>query len=438
MRLRIFLALILALPVLAGAQTNLPIDPEAATEAYLASVSDADRERSDAYFEGGYWLQLIGFVYGLGVAWILLASRLSARMRDWAEKRRGRGFLGSILYLLPYFVVSFVISFPLSFYQGFVREHQYDLATQTFGPWMRDQLVALGVGSLMGGLAIAALYVAIRKTGRRWWIYGTVGGVAFLSFMMLIGPVFITPLFNTFTVLEDPVVRDPILSMARANGVPATDVYQFDASRQSNRISANVSGFLSTMRISLNDNLLDRCTEAENQAVMGHEIGHYALTHVWENILFFGLVMAGGFAFVNSFFEKARARFGGRFGIQDIGDMAGLPLLCVLFSTYMFLMTPITNSYIRTNEAEADIFGLNAAGEPDGFATVALKLGEYRKLSPGPIEEMLLFDHPSGRSRILMAMTWKAEQAQKEGATPEHDELDPEPELPEITSEESQ
>ena len=110
----------------------------------------------------------------------------------------------------------------------------------------------------------------------------------------------------------------------------------------------------------------------------------------------------------------------------------------MLFSTYMFLMTPITNSYIRTNEAEADIFGLNAAGEPDGFATVALKLGEYRKLSSGPIEEMLLFDHPSGRSRILMAMTWKAEQAQKEGATPEHDELDPEPEPPEITSEESQ
>ena len=72
MRLRIFLALIVAPPVLAGAQSNPPVDPEAATEAYLATVPDADRERSDAYFEGGYWLQLIGFLYGLGVAWILL------------------------------------------------------------------------------------------------------------------------------------------------------------------------------------------------------------------------------------------------------------------------------------------------------------------------------------------------------------------------------
>jgi STE24 endopeptidase len=31
--------------------------------------------------------------------------------------------------------------------------------------------------------------------------------------------------------------------MARANGIPATEVYEVDASRQSNRVSANVSGF---------------------------------------------------------------------------------------------------------------------------------------------------------------------------------------------------
>ena len=80
----------------------------------------------------------------------------------------------------------------------------------------------------------------------------------------------------------------------------------------------------------------------------------------------------------------------------------------------------VVNSYIRSNEAEADIFGLNAAREPDGFATVSLKLGEYRKLRPGPLEEIILFDHPSGRSRILMAMTWKAEQAKSHAASEDH------------------
>jgi len=386
------------------------LDPESATESYLNSVPVEQRERSDAYFEGGYWLQLIGFLYGLGVAWTLLATRLSAKMRDWAEKKRGRGFVASVLYVSMYTGVTFLLSFPLTLYAGFFREHHYGLATQTFGPWMRDQAVALAVGLVMSAVAIAALYVAIRKAGRRWWVYGAFGGTVFMSVMMLVGPVWIAPLFNTYERLEDPLVKEPILRMARANSVPADDVYQFDASRQSNRISANVSGFLSTMRISLNDNLLERCSPAEIQAVMGHELGHYALGHVWEGILFFAVVMAGGFAFVHAWFERLRACWGERFGIRDIGDIAGLPLLAALLSGYMFLLTPVTNSFIRSNEAEADIFGLNAAGEPDGFATVSLKLGDYRKLSPGPLEEFLLFDHPSGRSRILMAMKWKAEQ----------------------------
>ena len=410
MRARILLLWLLLQTPLAGAQTAPAFDPEAATEAYLSTIPPDERARSDAYFEGGYWLQLVGVLYGVGIAWFLLSSRLSARMRDWAEKRTGRGFAGSALYVIQYTLVSFVLGYPLSVYRGFIREHHYGLATQTFGGWMRDQLVALAVGAALGTIAIAALYVAIRKAGRRWWLYGTAGGVVFLSFVMTIGPVFIAPLFNRYEPLADPAVRDPILSMARANGVPAKEVYQFDASRQSKRISANVSGFLSTMRISLNDNLLKRCSLPEIKAVMAHEIGHYVLGQMWENLVFFGLVMAGGFAFVNAFFEKARSRWGEPFGIRDISDIAGLPLLAALFSVYLFVMTPVLNSYIRSNEAAADLFGLNAAREPDGFATVALKLGEYRKLSPGPLEEMIFFDHPSGRSRILMAMRWKAEQ----------------------------
>lgn len=408
------LSLLLVVGVRAVAAAEPAIDPEAATEAYLSSVPAEDRERSDAYFEGGYWLKLLGYLYGLAVAWLILRTRLSARMRDVAERWRGRGFVGSALYVVQYSVVAFLLGFPLGVYQGFLREHRYGLATQSFGPWLGEQLTGLAVGLVLGAVAISVVYGVIRKTGASWWIYGAGFGIVFLSCVLLIGPVFIAPLFNTYEPLEDPLVRDPILSMARANGVPASDVYQFDASRQSKRISANVSGFLSTMRVSLNDNLLERCTLAEIRAVMGHEIGHYALGHVWENLLFFGLVLAGGLAFIQVFLEKLRSRWGERFGIADIGDIAGLPLMAALLSTYFFLMTPVLNSYIRTNEAEADIFGLNAAREPDGFATVSLKLGEYRKLSPGPLEELLFFDHPSGRSRILMAMTWKAEMADED------------------------
>jgi STE24 endopeptidase len=143
---------------------------------------------------------------------------------------------------------------------------------------------------------------------------------------------------------------------------------------------------------------------------MAHEIGHYALNHVYETIVFFAIVLVGGFAFVRGSFEWGLRRWGGRWSIEGIGDVAGLPLLAALLSVYFFLLTPILNTYIRVNEAEADLYGLQAAREPEGFAEVALKLGEYRKLEPGAFEEWFFFDHPSGRSRIRMAMEWKAAQ----------------------------
>jgi STE24 endopeptidase len=112
---------------------------------------------------------------------------------------------------------------------------------------------------------------------------------------------------------------------------------------------------------------------------------------------------------IASLFERLRRRYEARWRVQGIGDVAGLPLAGLLLFTYLFVLTPVLNSIVRVQEFEADIFGLNAAGKPDGFAQTALKLSEYRKLEPGPLEELVFYDHPSGRTRIFSAMRWKAE-----------------------------
>jgi STE24 endopeptidase len=200
----------------------------------------------------------------------------------------------------------------------------------------------------------------------------------------------------------------PILSLARASGIEAHDVWEVDASKQSNRISANVSGLFGTERITLNDNLLNRASLPEIQAVMGHEMGHYVLNHIHKMLLQLGIVIVAGFALVKAAFERLRAR-APRWQVRGIDDVAGLPLAALLFSSYLFLLTPVLNSIIRVQEYEADLYGLNASAQPDGFAQVALKLGEYRKLNPGPIEELVFYDHPSGHTRIRTAMRWKAE-----------------------------
>ena len=95
-------------------------------------------------------------------------------------------------------------------------------------------------------------------------------------------------------------------------------------------------------------------------------------------------------------------------GCSAVGP-AGLPVAVALIAIFFFFMTPVLNTITRTLEAQADIFGLNTARQPDGFATVTLKLSEYRKLDPSPWEERIFYDHPGGRTRIYTAMRWKAE-----------------------------
>src|ERR1019366_5224791 len=229
------------------------------------------------------------------------------------------------------------------------------------------------------------------------------------TFIDLIGPVYISPIFNTYTRLNDPKIVEPILSMARANGIPAKDVYTMDASRQSTRMSANVSGFANTMRITLNDNLLRRGSPEEIQAVVGHEMGHYVMHHIYIGIMFFSILTVLAFAYLYRGLDWTLQRWGEKWQIRGVGDTAVLPLVVLLVSIFGFVITPVTNTFSRTLEYEADMYGLNTSRQPDGEAQADIHLGEYRKMNPGPIEEWIFFDHPSGRNRIYAAMRWKAE-----------------------------
>jgi len=399
--------MILEIP--AGAEAGLNFDVDVATQAYIELLSVEDRARSDAYMEGNYWLQLWGLLYGLGIAWLLLGTRFSARMRDFSERFTSKRWLHTILYSIQYIVVGTVLSFPLAVYQNFFREHSYNMATQTFGAWIGDEFTALLVGIVLGSLVLTLIYGVIRKAKNNWWIWGAGVAVVFLMFVNFIAPVYISPLFNDYKALEDSPLRNSIMSMAHANGIPGNDVYWYDASRQTTRISANVSGAFGTTRISLNDNLLLRTSPEEVAAVMGHEMGHYVLNHGMKGTIYSGLILAAGFAFIAWGFNRAVRRWGANWEIRGLGDTAGMPLFAALLSIYFFVATPMFNTMIRVHETEADNYGLNVSRQPDGFARVSMRLSEYRKISPGPIERFIFHDHPTGYDRVHMSMLWKSE-----------------------------
>jgi STE24 endopeptidase len=393
----------------AEAQASPHFDATVATNAYLAQIPPDKTARSDAYFEGGYWMILWDFLYGAVVALLLLNLRWSARMRDLAERFTRFKPVQTFVYWLQYLVLTTILVFPLTVYEDYFREHKYGLATQTFGPWMGDQMKSLGVGLVLGGLLAMLLFGVVRRLPRTWWIWGAVVTAVFFIFTVLISPVYIVPIFNKVTRLDDPKIVDPILSMARANGIPAKDVYEIDASRQTTRISANVSGFANTMRITLNDNLLRRGSPEEIQAVMGHEMGHYVMHHIYNGIMFLSIMIVLAFVYLRWALDWALQRWGEKWQIRGVGDTAVLPLVVLLAAIFGFVVTPVMNTFTRTQEYEADMYGLNTSRQPDGEAQADIHLGEYRKMNPGPIEEVIFFDHPSGRNRIYAAMRWKAE-----------------------------
>ena len=385
----------------------LPRNAEAATQAYMDRLPADVQAKSAAYWEGGYWLQLWSLLLGLLIAAVFLAGRRAARVRDWAA-RVGRGPVRrDVLFAGVYLALSEVISLPLSFYQGWWREQAYGMSTLTVPAWFGEWLMDTAITLVIGALILGGLYALIRRAGERWWVWGTVGGMGMFTVLVALAPVFIAPLFNTYKPMEDGPLKRAVLQMAHAVSVPADDVYEFDASRQTTRISANVAGLFGTAAVRLNDNLLRRTSEPEVRAVMGHELGHYVMNHMPKTLIMMSLLLLAAFALAQALMRALLRRFAAATGVQRIDDVASLPMLMSVFAVFFTLATPITNTITRTQETEADRFGLALSHEPHGFAEAQLRLVEYRKADPGPLEEVVFFHHPGTRNRILDAMRYR-------------------------------
>lgn len=391
-----------------AAAATLPFNPELATHAWLATMGPEATARSNAYFEGGYVIDFVGSLISIAVAALILLLGWARGVRSWLEKTVK--WFPLVALGVAFFVnlVSSIITFPFSYYIGFVREHRYNLSTQTFPEWFSEQMIGAAIGLVIGSLFLAILYIIIRAAKNTWWVWGSAVTIVFVAAMQMLFPVYVSPLFNTYTPMEQGELRDDILALAQANGVPAHDVMVYDRSRQTNSISANVSGMFSTTRISLADTLLERASPAATRHVMGHEIGHYVLGHTYSILIMMTMMIVVMFAAVHFAF-RALAK-NERWGIRDISDPAGLPLIMIILSVVGIFTAPLQRNIVYFHEQQADMFALNAAREPDGAAEAAVLLSEYRKMEPSALEEWFFYDHPSGWNRVHNAMVWKAHE----------------------------
>jgi STE24 endopeptidase len=383
-------------------------DPVAATAQWMATLSPEDTARAVAYTQGGHWLLLWSALVSIAVAWIIIRSGWLSGIRDRLEQRRPRPKLVSLVVGVVYLIMSYVLTLPWALYQSWWREKAYGLTEQPLTGWLTESLMSTAISTVFGGLLIVALYFLIRRTGRAWWVWG--GGLAGVAVivMLLVAPIFIEPLFNTYTPAPDGPVRDAVVALAHETGTPDDKIYIYNGSKQSDRYTANVSGLFGSARVAMSDVMFTKGADlAEVRGVVGHEMGHYVHMHsLWLTGAMI-ILSAITFFLADRLYPLARRLLGAN-RVGDIADPAGLPVLAAIFAVLGLLSTPIGNTLIRSIEEDADHFSMVHANEPDGLSKALIKTAEYRAPSPSALEEFVFYDHPSVENRVRRAMEWKA------------------------------
>jgi len=366
-----------------------------------------DDPKMESYSHGNYLLVLVESLWSAGLLALIVFSGFGSTLLRWAGRWSRSANLKVGFYAVLFGLVMFAGGFPLNAYASYVREKKYGFANQTLPAWLLDRGKGLLVALVLQAIFLTILYAAIRRLGRRWWVAGSILTVLFAVLVIAIAPVFIAPLFNRFEPLQDETLRADILEMARREGIPAREVYQVDASRQSGHNNAYVAGILGTQRIVLYDTLLTRFTPREIKAVMGHEMGHYVLNHVWKTVAFLVPWIVAGFFLVD---RVCRRVIGLRpaLGIPDVSAPSSPPLLCLVLSMFLVFAGAAVATFSRAQERQADLFGLEVTRDPAAAASVFLKFGrlDLDEYHVHPVVETLLYSHPSLAHRIRDAQDY--------------------------------
>ena len=389
--------------------------PDAATHApemvqHPLGEIPPDDPRMEAYSHGNYVLHVANFLWTAAILGLIVFSGFGATLQAWVERFTRSPNLKVAIYAVLLIVTSFVAALPFTVYSGFIRERRYGFANQTFAAWMGDQGKALLVSIVLQPIFFVVLYAAIRRLGRRWWMAGSCLAMLFAVFIIAVEPVFIAPLFNTFEPLKDARLRSDILALAGQEGIPANEVYQVDASRQSSHNNAYVAGLLGTQRIVLYDTVLKSFTPREIKSIMGHEMGHYVLHHIWKTVAFLaGIALPGLYLVdrVSRWIIESRPDL----GIAAMSEPCSLPLIVLVLGVLLFLVGPAIATFSWMQEHQADLFGLESTRDPAAAASAFLKFGrlDLDEYHVHQWIEALLYSHPSLENRVRCAQEYARE-----------------------------
>ncbi|OGW93811.1 MAG: hypothetical protein A3K16_04675 [Omnitrophica bacterium RIFCSPLOWO2_01_FULL_45_24] len=337
--------------------------------------------------------------------YIMATQGPSVWIRKFTEGVSRNPWAQTAAYYLIFGAVYAAVTFTLDMYQGYSLERKFSLSTQTFSGWLIDYFKKLLVGGTIFFILIEVVYFFLRRFTATWWIWTAIFWILFTIVLSRVAPVVILPLFFKVKPLGDEDLRSRLFALAEKCGSKINGVFEMDLSRKTVKANAALAGLGKTRRVLLGDTMLKEYTHDEIEAVLAHELGHHKKGHIMKLLVFGAAATFLGFYIAHLVFTG----LAGLLNLRGISDLAGFPLLSLIFFFFALFMMPVQNGLSRVFEREADRFALEITRNPDAFISMMAKLGDQNLADrePSRLAEIFLYDHPPIGKRIQMAESYR-------------------------------
>jgi len=377
------------------------------------TLSPEKYEKAVAYSRTQYRLHFLGIAYSVVALMLILAFRVPPLFRDWGERISRRRIVQVFVFVPLLLFVFDAMKFPLSAYHHYLAVH-YELSVQGWSSWLWDWTKGEIIKFIAASILAYILYMVIRRSPRRWWLYFGLLSLPIIVFLQFISPVVVDPLFNKFESLEatQPKLVAEIEKLMKHGGldIQRERMFEMKASEKETAVDAYVTGFGASKRVVVYDTTIEKMTEPQTLFVVGHEMGHYVLGHILKGIAFSVALIIVLLFIIYLSIKRLLSSRQRRWAIRGLDDWASLPALMLLFYVCFFLSEPAFNSFSRYQEHQADVYGLEVTHGilPDSSQTAAEAfqiLGEVDLADPDPSTfiKVWLYTHPPLADRIEFA-----------------------------------
>lgn len=301
----------------------------------------------------------------------------------------------AVVFIDLFVIAGYVFTLPFSVYEKFVIDKKFGFNNSTPGLFVKDEIKGGIIGLVLTSLVVAGVAWFLESSAL-WWIYSFVFLFAVIILINMLFPTIRAMMFDKFTPMDDTPLGEEINNLLQKEGFKISGIFKVDASKRDSRLNAYFGGLGKTKRVVLYDTLIEKLTNKELLAVLGHELGHFKHKDIIKNIAIMGVMI---FTILAIFGNVPYSVY------EDMGFSPENHILIVLFmimsSPIFFFAMPFINMLSRKNEFAADEFGAAVESKKDMKSALVKLSNENKKFPKSHTLHKIFYEtHPGVLERI--------------------------------------